>query len=208
MRWKPHIRVSQLSLNLPPNGDRISVVASQTTRPEHVAKLLTHNQPNLGDKVISKDQSIVTQVAAKIASELTGITQTDGNLESIQDAYLSHFDFVRTALVDAHDFDSAPATIPAYEPKQAVKQANINNTVETFGASYESAGSGLTIKGTQHGPIPAWLVEACAKAGVTQVYDNRDTANDANRRPLFKAVDGPLNAKGQQMAFWPPSPRR
>lgn len=158
--------------------------------------------------MISKDQSIVTQVAAKIASELTGITQTDGNLESIQSVYLSHFDFVRTALVDAHDFDGQPATIPAYTPKEAVKQSNMANTVETFGASYESAGAGLQIKGTQHGPIPAWLVDACSKAGVTAVYDNRDKATAENRRPLFKAVDGPLNAKGEQMAFWPPSPRR
>ena len=158
--------------------------------------------------MISKDQSIVTQVAAKIASELTGITQTDGNLESIQSAYLSHFDFVREALNDAHDFDATPAAIPAYVPKEAIKQDNEQNIVQTFNASYESAGTGLQIKGTQHGPIPAWLVEACAKAGVTTVYDNRDTANEQNRRPLFKAVDGPLNAKGQQMAFWPPSPRR
>lgn len=157
--------------------------------------------------MISKDQSIVTQVAAKIASELTAITQHDGNLEAIQSVYLSHFDFVRTALVDAHDFDGSPATIPAYVPQaQAqVKQANLNNTIETFGASYESAGSGLQIKGTQHGPIPAWLVEACAKAGVTAVYDNRDTATEQNRRPLFKAADGKMNAKGQPMAFWAPN---
>lgn len=158
--------------------------------------------------MISKDQSIVTQVAAKIASELTAITEHDGNLESIQHAYLSHFDFVRTALIDAHDFDTAPATIPVYTPKESVKQANLDNTIETFGAGYESAGAGLQIKGTQHGAIPAWLVDACSKAGVTAVYDNRDKATAENRRPLFKAVDGPLNAKGEQMAFWPPSPRR
>lgn len=161
--------------------------------------------------MISKDQSIVTQVAAKIASELTGMVATDGNLDSIQDAFLSNFDFVRIALVDAHDFDSAftPATIPAWSAeKEVVKQANLDNTVATFNASYENAGAGLQIKGTQHGPIPAWLVEACSKAGVTSVYDNRDKATAENRRPLFKAVDGPLNAKGDQMAFWAPSPRR
>lgn len=155
--------------------------------------------------MISKDQSIVTQVAAKIASELTAITQHDGNLEAIQSVYLSHFDFVRTALVDAHDFDGSPATIPAYSPKQAVKEINIDNAIQTFNASYESAGAGLQIKGTQHGPIPAWLVEACAKAGVTAVYDNRDTATEQNRRPLFKAADGKMNAKGQPMAFWAPN---
>jgi hypothetical protein len=148
--------------------------------------------------MISKDQSIVTQVAAKIASELTGNTQTDGNLESIQECFLSHFDFVRTAILDAHEYET-PAT-PAPWPTQA----NEINTVKEFSASYESAGGSLRVKGLQHGPLPAWLVDACSKAGVTEVWDNRDTATAENRRPLFKAADGKKNAKGQEMAFWPP----
>lgn len=151
--------------------------------------------------MISKDQSIVTQVAAKIASELTGITQTDGSQDSIQACYLSHFDFVRQALIDAHDID---ATMNVQE----VSTRNEQNIVSSFNASYESAGNSIQVKGIQHGPLPAWLVDACAKAGVTSVYDNRDTATPENRRPLFKAADGKMNAKGQPLAFWAPSPRR
>ena len=52
--------------------------------------------------MISKDQSIVTQVAAKIASELTCKTEAGGTLESIQSAFLSHFDFVNEVLQNAH----------------------------------------------------------------------------------------------------------
>lgn len=148
--------------------------------------------------MISKDQSIVTQVAAKIASELTGITQTDGNLESIQAAYLDHFDFVLTALNDAHGGATAPASVPT------IMANTEQNVVKAFNASYESAGTSLQVKGIQHGPLPAWLVEACAKAGVTAVFDNRDTATAENRRPLFKAADGKLSPKGQPLAFWPP----
>ena len=148
--------------------------------------------------MISKDQSIVTQVAAKIASELTGITQTDGNLDSIQAAYLNHFDFVLTALNDAHGGAAASAGVPT------IISANEQNVIQAFNASYENAGPSLQIKGVQHGPIPAWLVEACSKAGVTMVYDNRDTATAENRRPLFKAADGKTNSKGQPLAFWPP----
>jgi hypothetical protein len=153
--------------------------------------------------MISKDQSIVTQVAAKIASELTGNTQTDGNLESIQECFLSHFDFVRTAILDAHEYET-PASTPTQAPTPWPVQANESNVVETFNASYESAGGSLRVAGVQHGPLPAWLIDACSKAGVTEVWDNRDTANAQNRRPLFKAADGKKNAKGQELAFWPP----
>lgn len=149
--------------------------------------------------MISKDESIVTQVAAKIASELTSATETDGSAGSIQATYLSHFDFVRELIVGAHGFNEAPKQAPS-------SNYNTENVVAEFGASYESAGSGLVVKGIQHGPLPAWLVDACAKAGVTSVYDNRDTATAENRRPLFKAADGKTNGKGQPMAFWAPTP--
>jgi hypothetical protein len=52
--------------------------------------------------------------------------------------------------------------------------------------------------------LPQWLIDECTKNGVTKVFDNRDTANAENRRPLFKAADGKTNAKGQPLAFWAP----
>jgi hypothetical protein len=152
--------------------------------------------------MISKDESIITQVVAKIASELTTSTQTDGTPEGIQSAYLSHFDFVREVVFGAHKI-----TATTVSQETAVEQDLIN----TFSAQVVSAPSssgGLEIVGAQHGPIPAWLQDACAKAGVRRVYDNRDTANAENRRPLFKAADGTTNGKGQPMAFWAPTNRR
>lgn len=149
--------------------------------------------------MISKDESIVTQVAAKIASELTSATQNDGSEASVQATYLSHFDFVRELLVGAHGFGSAPA------PSQSFN--NVDNVVATFGASYESAGNALQVQGIQHGPLPEWLVKACAKSGCTKVFDNRDTATPENRRPLFKAADNTTDPKtGKPLAFWAPTP--
>ena len=53
--------------------------------------------------MISKDQSIVTQVAAKIASELTCKTDlNEGSMANIQSTFLSHFDFVNEVLQGAH----------------------------------------------------------------------------------------------------------
>lgn len=155
--------------------------------------------------MISKDESIVTQVAAKIASELTSKTDCDGNLENIQQAYLQHFDFVRELMVSVHGFGEA--TPVTNSPKVSTETNRINDIAESFDAGY-TKGGGVSIKGTQHGPIPAWLVTACAKANVTTVYDNRDTSTAENRRPLFKAVDGDTDAKGQALAFWAPSPKR
>lgn len=154
--------------------------------------------------MISKDESIVTQVAAKIASELTCKTDCDGNLENIQSAYLAHFDFVRELLVSTHGFGEVVAT---NSPKVSTETNRINDIAESFDAGY-TQGGGVQIKGKQHGPIPAWLVTACTKANVTTVYDNRDTSTAENRRPLFKAVDGNMDAKGQPLAFWAPSPKR
>ena len=64
---------------------------------------------------------------------------------------------------------------------------------------------GLTVRGTQHGPLPGWLASAAKKAGVTEVYDNRDGLAENPKRPWFKGAKGqPLSAKGEPFAFWPP----
>lgn len=152
--------------------------------------------------MISKDESIITQVVAKIASELTGVTQTDGSQEQVQAVYLSHFDFVREVVFGAHNIQSAPQV--TVTSANAISEAEI---AQTFNASFVSSGNsygGLKVVGTQHGPLPQWLIDECTKNGVTKVFDNRDTANAENRRPLFKAADGKTNAKGQPLAFWAP----
>ena len=149
--------------------------------------------------MISKDESIVAQVCAKIASELTGMTQTDGTLEAIQATYLQHFDFVREAVGDVHGFGATPAPTQGSYTSAPVTEAEL---VQTFNAT--PTNGGLTIAGTQHGPIPSWLTAQAAKAGVTKVFDNRDTATVENRRPMFKAADGKTDKNGKPLAFWPP----
>lgn len=62
-----------------------------------------------------------------------------------------------------------------------------------------ASANGVTVRGTQHGPLPDWLVLDAFQAGVTEVYDNRDQVA-GTKRPWFKATTGGKDAK----AFWPP----
>jgi hypothetical protein len=141
--------------------------------------------------MISKDQSIVTQVAAKIAAEL--IIKTEDTSKNVAE-WLTAFDAVNEALQGAH----AVAVIKDVFPGATEVKPQFTATTTTTTAS-----GGLAIAGQQHGDIPGWLTTACAKAGVTKVWDNRDTAV-GTKRPWFKSADGSTNEKGEPFAFWPP----
>ena len=145
--------------------------------------------------MISKDQSIVTQVAAKIAAEL--IIKTEDTSKNIAE-WLQAFDAVNEALMTAHAVEVIKGVFP--------NATEVSNTRPTFSATTTTSvtsGGGLAVAGTQHGDLPSWLLSACAKAGVTKVWDNRDTAV-GTKRPWFKSADGTLNEKGEPGPFWPP----
>lgn len=151
--------------------------------------------------MISKDQSIVTQVAAKIASELTNTTSIpERDIASVQAVFLQHFDVVNEALQNAHGVS-------------VVQEAFPNATVETTTtanapapriqpvAAPQATVTTIRVAGTQHGDLPNWLIAACQKAGVARVWDNRDKAV-GTKRPWFKQADA---VEGQEpAAFWPP----
>jgi hypothetical protein len=155
--------------------------------------------------MISKDQSIVTQVAAKIASELTCKTDlNDGSMTNIQSTFLSHFDFVNEVLQGAHGNNIEHGM-------QLMQEAFPNSTVEEYTPApikamiatppTMSAKGSVEIAGKQHGDLPNWLITACQKAGVGRVWDNRDQAV-GTKRPWFKQAD---TVDGQEaVAFWPP----
>jgi hypothetical protein len=155
--------------------------------------------------MISKDQSIVTQVAAKIASELTCKTEVGGTIESIQSAFLSHFDFVNEVLQSAHGNSVEHGMQLAQEafPNSTVEEyapAPVKAMVATPPPMSSNKGS-VAVAGKQHGDLPNWLITACQKAGVGRVWDNRDQAV-GTKRPWFKQAD---TVDGQEaVAFWPP----
>jgi len=146
---------------------------------------------------ISKDQSIITQVAAKIAADLTPLTD-DVNMNIAN--WLVAFDATADALLEKHGMTPLDdeqivevvqqvfpnsATVPQVQaPQWAVEQA-------------QAPKFQVRIKGRQHGEIPAWLHVACARKGVTEVWDNRDGLSINPKRPWFKSTTS-------NDAFWEP----
>lgn len=125
---------------------------------------------------MDNSKAIITQVAAKIASELT-INKADLGL------YADNFEAVTELLMGAI-YGGAQATPEAMVAK-AFPQAT-------------STGFTVSIKNDQQGPIPEWLVSSCQRDGVTEVYDNRADLAANPKRPWFKAVND------KEKAYWPP----
>lgn len=126
---------------------------------------------------MDKDKSIITQVAAKIASELT-----TNNASVAQ--FADNFDAVTELLMNA-----------IYGGAGAPSDEAIVATAFPQATSTEFS---VRIKNDQQGPIPAWLVSACQRDGVTEVYDNRGDLAANPKRPWFKAVND------KEKAYWPP----
>jgi hypothetical protein len=125
---------------------------------------------------MDKDKSIITQVAAKIASELT-CNKADIGL------FADNFEAVTELLLKAIYNGATPTA------EQIVQAAFPTATEQGFT---------VRIKNDQQGPIPAWLITACQKDGVTEVYDNRGDLAANPKRPWFKAVND------KEKAYWPP----
>lgn len=144
--------------------------------------------------MINKDQSIVTQVAAKIASELT--PKTDDVLANIA-SWVIAFEATTDALLTKHGMTDDPnqvATTVINSATQMIMEAFPDSTVVS---QPSGNGFGVRIKGKQHGPVPEWLNAECAKKGITEVWDNRDGLAANPKRPWFKSTSS-------EDAFWAP----
>lgn len=142
---------------------------------------------------ITKDESIVTQVAAKIAADLA---VAGGDIQQRVADWAIAFDAVKDCLFEAHGTMVAQQVEQA---AQAVMQAMPGSTVVTP----QEAGFTVRVAGKQHGDLPSWLVSACQRQGITEVWDNRDKAVGTNK-PWFRQAGV---ATADAVAFWPPKGR-
>ena len=133
------------------------------------------------------DKKIITQVAAKIASDLV-------NKEADTDSKLGEFTTLFTSIKDIM-FEVIDGAQPEAEIYEMAKKTFNATPVEN------SSGEPVQIAGKQHGDLPDWLIKACKRDGITKVYDNRDGLKENAKRPWFKAVDA-------DKAYWPPRTRQ
>ena len=145
---------------------------------------------------VSKDQSIILQVAGKIAADLTPKTE---DINTNVANWIMAFDAVSEGLFTSMGMTGATPE----EAQQQIVEAFGATVVatpmptQTFSTFSQPTGGTVRIKGKQHGPIPDWLITECAKFGVTEVWDNRDGLSANPKRPWFKATVG-------DKAFWAP----
>jgi hypothetical protein len=144
---------------------------------------------------VSKDQSIILQVAGKIAADLTPKTE---DINTNVSNWIMAFDAVSEGL-----FTSMGMTAGSPEQVQQTVMDAFGATVVNTPTSMptqsfsQPTGGTVTVKGKQHGPLPEWLITECAKVGVNEVWDNRDGLAANPKRPWFKATVG-------DKAFWQP----
>ena len=152
------------------------------------------------------NDAIVTQTAAKIASELVASVHHENieqALNSWQDAFAAVNDsiFAKIGLGSQRE----PWPVKSGRDIPIVKNRDdINAGIQAVQSGRPVSGMkgksvpAVTIAGQQHGDIPAWLHRAAAKAGVEKVWDNRDGLKDNPKRPWFVSADA------NKTPFWPP----
>ena len=148
---------------------------------------------------MDKDRAIITQVSAQIAADLTNkTTDVDARLGEFATLFSSineiMMDTIYGGTTNSQAVQQNTAVISML--KQELGAEEVQAPAKSFSSSSSSTGT-VTVKGTQHGPLPDWLIKACKRDGVTVVYDNRDGLAENPKRPSFRAVDA-------EKAYWPP----
>jgi hypothetical protein len=110
-----------------------------------------------------------------------------------------------------HELDPESMVVREKHAPNVTNVATAQAAIErVFGPGTSSASAGsvrVMNPNEQDGPLPAWLEEACARDGITAVWDNRRKAA-GTKQPLFKeavARGGTGHGKdGEPKPFWPP----
>jgi hypothetical protein len=151
---------------------------------------------------IDRDSSIVAQVAAKAAVEVS-IAKSE-TLEETLTNFSVAFNYIRNEMFEVIGCQPLAGMTVALE--QAFPNSHTLTVAQAAAPQRDlapvAAPQGtVRVVGTQHGELPSWLFTAAAQSGTTKVYDNRDGLAQNAKRPWFKDADN------KEVAFWPPRGR-
>ena len=143
-----------------------------------------------------------TRIATGYAEETRGA----GNVNRTSHVENCETSAIGRALANAGYAGSDMTKRPSREEMSKVARQPVTNPTPSaykgenikalFPDAQEVTSGDVVVKGTQHGELPSWLYVEAEKAGVTQVWDNRDKVA-GTKRPWFKDANG-------DKAFWPP----
>jgi len=149
---------------------------------------------------MNKDESIITQVAAKIAADL--VSPATVNIDQRVGEWAVAFDTVLGSMFGVINGAEAPAVTAPAQPAPTALPAHLPDIQQAV-AQVEQVFPNTTaitvqIKGKAHGDVPSWLVSAAAAKGVSTVWDERDKLSSNPKRPWFRSTED------KDVCFWPP----
>ena len=128
-----------------------------------------------------------TRIATGYAEETRG----DGNVNRTSHVENCETSAIGRALANAGYAGSDMTKRPSREEMSKVNRPikRTSNVTDIFPDAVEIPAGEVTVKGNQHGELPNWCLDDCAKNGYTMIYDNRDRLIPDKNRPWFKDVD-------------------
>lgn len=151
------------------------------------------------------NDAIVTQTAAKIACDLVASVKHE-TVKDALDSWEEAFTIVNDSVFGKIGRGSrTPSPVGGGREVPVIKgRDDIMSGIERVqqGRPVSSMKSNavpqVSVKGKVTGDIPQWLHRAAAKAGVTEVWDNRDSLKENPKRPHFVSTDE------NKTPFWAP----
>lgn len=141
------------------------------------------------------NQAIIVQTCAKIASELVSTAKhehLEHRLNDWEDAFTKVLESVTEKLGRPVMRDSTPMG-PSREQMLVRMDEAKRNARPITDDNFRVA-----VKGKQYGELPAWIHRAAKKAGISEVWDNREARKENPKRPHFVGTDD------NKTPFWAP----
>jgi hypothetical protein len=110
------------------------------------------------------------QIGLRVGNTLTNSLNyaAQRGIDITTDAGYAELQTVAMVIVELGDYLTGEITSKVQSDGVSAIKATFKGTTEV------APSSNVEVAGTQHGALPQWLIEACAKNSVTKVYDNRE----------------------------------